>query len=50
VLSVGEHKYLFRYEKGNEAGLISCLMEYARDERFNLGWLEALMLIRKLNL
>ena len=50
MLTVGDHRYLFQYQKGQEAALISCLMDYARDDRFNLGWLEALLLIRQLDL
>ena len=36
----GRHRYCFIYEKGKEEQLISTMIEYAMDDRFNFGWAE----------
>ncbi|MFO7899476.1 MAG: hypothetical protein R6V58_10515 [Planctomycetota bacterium] len=36
----GRHRYCFVYSKGNEEELISAMIEYAMDQRFNFGWSE----------
>ena len=42
--------YMFRYHQGQEIALISCLMDYAADPRYRIGWNEVLRVIRKLGL
>jgi hypothetical protein len=40
VVFCGKHRYCFVYSKGNEEQLISEMIQYAMDERFNFGWAE----------
>jgi hypothetical protein len=40
VVFCGKHRYCFVYSKGNEERLISEMIQYAMDERFNFGWSE----------
>jgi len=40
VVFVGTHRYCFVYAKGKEEELISAMIEYAMDDRFNFGWPE----------
>ena len=40
VVFCGRHRYCFVYEKGKEEELISTMIEYAMDDRFNFGWAE----------
>jgi len=42
--------YLFRYTKGNEADLISTLIDYAEDERLNFTWLDVLLIMHQMKL
>jgi len=36
----GRHRYCFVYQKGKEEELISAMIQYAMDSRFNFGWAE----------
>jgi hypothetical protein len=49
AVSRGGHKYVFRYEEGNEGKLITTLLEYADNPELNLTWLDVLLILRKLN-
>ena len=40
VVFCGKHRYCFVYAKGKEEELISAMIQYAMDERFNFGWTE----------
>ncbi len=40
VVFCGRHRYCFVYAKGQEADLISTMVEYATDDRYNFGWSE----------
>ncbi len=40
VVFVGKHRYCFIYAKGQEEALVSTMIEYAMDDRFNFGWAE----------
>jgi hypothetical protein len=40
VVFCGRHRYCFVYAKGQEEELISTMIEYATDDRFNFGWAE----------
>ena len=40
--------FIFRYSKGNEAELISTLVEYAQDEDLNFSWVDVLLILRQL--
>jgi len=50
IVMSGQDSYIFRYSLGNEVALISCLMDYAADERYDIGWSEILSVIRRLGL
>jgi len=40
VVFCGKHRYCFVYAKGKEEELISAMIEYAMDDRFNFSWAE----------
>jgi hypothetical protein len=40
VVFCGRHRYCFIYSKGREEQLISEMIQYAMDDRFNFGWSE----------
>ena len=40
VVFCGRHRYCFVYAKGQEEELISTMVRYAADDRFNFGWAE----------
>jgi hypothetical protein len=40
VVFCGRHRYCFVYTKGQEEELISTMIQYATDDRFNFGWAE----------
>ena len=40
VVFCGRHRYCFLYAKGREEELLSTMIQYATDERFNFGWTE----------
>ncbi len=40
VVFCGRHRYCFVYTKGQEEELISTMIQYAADDRFNFGWAE----------
>ena len=40
VVFCGKHRYCFVYKKGKEEELISAMIQYAMDDRFNFGWPE----------
>ena len=40
ALNRGNDYYIFRYSKGNEAELISTLVEYAQNKDLNFTWME----------
>ena len=44
----GEHKYIFRYEAGQEKELINCLAEMAGDTERDFDWFDASVLSYKL--
>jgi len=48
ALARGDDCYVFRYEKGNEAELLSTLMDYAEDADLNFTWLDVLLILRGL--
>ena len=50
ILLTENEKYILQYTPGDEMGLISCLMDYAADDRFEIGWVEVLSIIRHLEL
>jgi len=50
MLMAGEETFIFRYREGHEVALISCLMDYAADPRYPLGWLDVLSVLRQLGL
>ncbi|MBN1125836.1 MAG: hypothetical protein JXA82_12575 [Sedimentisphaerales bacterium] len=48
VLNKGGEKYIFRYECGDEAELLDCLVRQATDERTSFDWFDAAVLSFKL--
>lgn|GEM_PF-6103501 len=48
ALARGDDYYVFRYEKGNEAELVSTIMEYADSADLNFTWLDVLLILRRL--
>ncbi len=40
IVFCGRHRYCFIYDKGKEEDLISAMIQYAMDDRFNFGWAE----------
>ena len=40
VVFCGKHRYCFIYDKGKEEDVISAMIQYAMDDRFNFGWSE----------
>jgi hypothetical protein len=44
-----EHKYFFKYRPGGEKGLFFSLIEYGKDDRYNITLIEVLHLIRKMS-
>ena len=40
VVFCGRHRYCFVYAKGKEEELVSTMIEYAMDDRYNFGWAE----------
>lgn len=43
------HQYIFHYQAGNEENLFYVLINMARDDECKFGLVEALHLIRKIN-
>ena len=50
VVTAGGETHLIRYAEGHEIALLSCLMDYAADPRYKIGWPEVLSVIRRLGL
>lgn len=48
ILNKGAEKYIFRYERGKEDGLLDALIEQAKDKRTNFDWFDAAVLSFKL--
>lgn len=48
ILNKGAEKYIFRYENGNEDGLLDALIEQAKDKRTDFDWFDAAVLSFKL--
>lgn len=48
ILNKGAEKYIFRYEHGNEDGLLDALIEQAKDKRTDFDWFDAAVLSFKL--
>lgn len=48
VLNKGREKYIFRYDRGCEDGLIDALIEQARDDSTDFDWFDAAVLSFKL--
>jgi len=42
--------FIFRYSKGNEAELISTIVEYAQNEDLNFTWSDVLLILRRLKM
>jgi hypothetical protein len=48
ILKKGPERYIFRYEKGNESGLLDALVAWANDARMDFSCFDAAMLSFKL--
>ena len=48
ALNKGTEKFIFRYESGDEDGLLDALIEQAKDNRTNFDWFDAAVLSFKL--
>jgi len=48
ALSRGNDYYLFRYEEGSEAELLSTIIEYAGAPDLNFTWLDVLLILHQL--
>ncbi|HUS57756.1 MAG TPA: hypothetical protein VM141_03810 [Planctomycetota bacterium] len=50
ALNRGRDYFIFRYSKGNEAELISTIVEYAQNEDLNFTWSDVLLILRRLKM
>lgn len=41
-------KYIFRFARGEEMGLLKAMVDYAKDNRFNIDWHDVFLFVRKL--
>ena len=48
ILNKGAEKYIFRFVKGKEDGLLDALIEQAKDKRTDFDWFDAAVLSFKL--
>jgi hypothetical protein len=48
ILKKGPERYIFRYEEGNESGLLDALVAWASDARLDFNCFDAAMLSFKL--
>jgi hypothetical protein len=48
VLNKGSQKFVFRYNRGNEDGLLDALMAQAKDPRTDFDWFDAAVLSYRL--
>ena len=48
VLVKNGHRYVFRYERGEETKVLACLVEMARDPKSELDWFDAAVLSHQL--
>ena len=42
--------HVVRYRRGHEVALLSCLMDYAADSQYRLGWDEVVSVVKRLGL
>ncbi len=48
ILTKGEQKFIFRYDKGCEEQLLDTLISQAKDDRMDFDWFDAAVLSFKL--
>ena len=42
------HKYLLRFRRGEEMALLKAMVDYAKDDNFNLDWQDVFLFVKKL--